>query len=76
MSCIVTIQYNAPSEFGKDKMEIKIENTTFGALQVLNHNLKKLSIVVDTDNSYTQNAYLDLIEQFTQELEKVLNSDI
>jgi len=76
MGCTITIQYNAPSEFGKDKMVIKIEDTTYGALQVLNYNLKKLSRPVKETDSFTQNAYLDLLEQLTTELEKKLNSDI
>jgi hypothetical protein len=75
MGCTITIQYNAPSGFGKDNLEIKIQDTTYGALQVLNYNLKKLTTPVSTD-SFTQNAYLDLIQQLTTELEKKLNSDI
>lgn len=76
MGCTITIQYNAPAEFGKDKMEIKIEDTTYGALQVFQYNLKKLSRPIKDTDSFTQSAYLDLIQQLTTELEKKLNSDI
>jgi len=76
MGCTITIQYNAPSGFGKDNVEIKIQDTTYGALQVLNHNLKKLSLPIKDTDSFTQNAYLDLLQQLTTELEKKLNSDI
>jgi len=76
MGCTITIQYNAPSGFGKDNLEIKIQDTTYGALQVLNYNLKKLSLPIKDTDSFTQNAYLDLIQQLTTELEKKLNSDI
>ena len=76
MGCTITIQYNAPSGFGKDNLEIKIQETTYGALQVLNYNLKKLSLPIKDTDSFTQNAYLDLLQQLTTELEKKLNSDI
>jgi hypothetical protein len=76
MGCTITIQYNAPAEFGKDNMEIKIQDTTYGALQVLNYHLKKLSRPIKDTDSFTQSAYLDLLQQLTTELEKKLNSDI
>lgn len=76
MGCTITIQYNAPSEFGKDKMEIKIEDTTYGALQVFNYQLKKLARPIKDTDSFTQGAYLDLLQQLTTELEKKLNSDL
>jgi hypothetical protein len=76
MGCTITIQYNAPAEFGKDKIEIKIQDTTYGALQVFNYHLKKISRPIKDTDSFTQIAYLDLLKQLTTELEKKLNSDL
>lgn len=76
MSCKVTIEYKPSIEFGRDKVLINIEDTTYGALQVLAHQLKKMVRPIKDTDSYTQLVYLDMLKQISIELDKKLNEEL
>ena len=76
MSCKVTIEYKPSIEFGRDKVLINIEDTTYGALQVLAHQLKKMVRPIKDTDSYTQIVYLDMLKQISIELDKKLNEEL
>lgn len=76
MSCKVTIEYKSSIEFGEDKVKINIEDTTYGALQVFAHEIKKMVRPIKDTDSHTQIVYLDMLEQISIELDKKLNEEL
>ena len=56
-------------------MTINIENTSYGALHLLNNDLKKM-IKSCISTSFTEIAYQQLLSELTIALEKKLNEEL
>ena len=69
---IIKIKYTPSRPLKKESITINIENTTFGALCVLINDLKKICPQLKEKESFTQEAYRELIENLAIELENEL----
>lgn len=73
----VKIIYNSNCKFGRDVINIDIENTSFGALRLLQKELKKLAkserINADIVQHHVSSAYADLLDKLSASLLEKLN---
>ena len=72
---MVKIQYTPSINFIKEEMTINIENTSYGALHLLNNDLKKM-LKSCISISFTEIAYQQLLSELTIALEKKLNEEL